>query len=180
MWNRSLACGLAAASLAIAVVPAEALAAEPVSERTLGIGLEFGHGPGLSVKYEPAPTHALQFGVYAFDYGIYRQYALDHGNAYYGYAYGYSGFLVHGDYLNTPGVLLRNRGFELPWYWGGGLDLGVGAGAAAFAVHGNLGLALKIRPLPLDVFLEWTPRLWIVDFTQFHPVDFNAGVRVWF
>ncbi len=68
MWNRSIAGGLAAAWLAFTLAPSEARAVEPIAERTIGIGLEFGHGPGLSVKYEPAATHALQFGVYAFDY----------------------------------------------------------------------------------------------------------------
>jgi len=154
-----------------------AQAADIGSSKNFGVGLEFGHGPGLSIKYDFAPNHAVQFGISAFDYGEYR---LDNGSYYYGYAYGYGGLLVHGDYLNTRAALYQSRAFDLPWYWGGGLDLGAGSGDAAFAVHGNLGLAMQFQPLPIDVFLEWTPRLWVVNFVQFHPFDLNAGVRFWF
>lgn len=166
--------------VSLALVSQTAVAGEIGQDKKFGIGLEFAHGPGLSLKFDPAPNHALQFGLYAFDYGQYRTYARDHGRYYYSYAYGYAGFLVHGDYLNTRAPLIRSSAFNLPWYWGAGLDLGLGAGAAAFAVHGNLGVAMEFRPLPIDIFIEWTPRLWIVDFVQFHPADFNAGVRIWF
>jgi hypothetical protein len=173
--KRYLLVAVAAFSLLLTATAAQA--GEIGSNKTFGIGLEVGHGPGLTLKYEPSPSHALQFGFSAFDYGSYR---FDHGHTYYGYAYGYGGFFVHGEYLNQPGMLFRSSVFDLPWYWGGGLDLGLGAGSAAFAVHGNLGLAMQFKPLPIDIFLEWTPRIWVVDFVQFHPFDANAGIRVWF
>ena len=171
---------LSLVALTFAFFSQTAFAGDIGDDQKFGIGLEFAHGPGLSLKFAPSPNHALQFGLYAFDYGQYRQYSMDHGKYYYDYAYGYAGFLIHGDYLNTRAPLIRAGIFNLPWYWGAGLDLGVGSGSAAFAVHGNLGLAMEFRPLPIDIFLEWTPRVWIVDFVQVHPFDFNAGVRVWF
>ena len=175
-WKRTLA--LAAGVWSCFGV--QAMAAENAPDKRVGVGVEFAHGPGLSVKVNVASDHALQFGLSAFDYGQYRSYALDHGHYYYGYATGYDGFLVHGEYLNRPGYLLRGAIVNLPWYWGGGGDLGLGSGTVGVAVHANLGLALQFRPVPIDVFLEWTPRLWVIDFVQFHPVDLNAGVRFWF
>lgn len=151
--------------------------------KTFGIGLEGAHGPGLSLKFMPASDHALQFGIYAYNYGRYRTYYFNKGHgAYYGYDYGYDsgGFLVHGDYLYRETDLIRSRPFNLPWYAGGGVDVGVGDGALALAVHGNLGLAMQFNAVPLDVFIEWTPRIWLIDFVQLHPADINAGVRFWF
>ena len=81
--------------------------------------------------------------------------------------------------MNNRANLVRNGTFSLPWCLGGGRDLGLGSGSAAFAVHGNLGLAMPFRPVPIAIFLEGTPRLWVVDFMKLHPFDFNAGIRVW-
>ncbi len=179
--KRRLSGGLRALLIAATLLLTQtATAGEIGKDKKFGIGVEFAYGPGLSLKFNPSPGHALQFGLYAFDYGQYRAYSAAHNRYYYGYATGYSGFLAHADYLNTFGALVRSGLFDLPWYWGAGLDLGLGAGSAAFAVHGNLGVAMQFKPLPLDVFLEWTPRLWVIDFVQFHPIDFNAGLRVWF
>lgn len=73
----------------------------------------------------------------------------------------------------------REPELALPWYAGGGVDLGIG-GDPALGVHGNLGLALQFDRAPIDVFLERTPRLRLVDFVQVQPFEFGAGVRVWF
>lgn len=151
------------------------------TSKTFGIGLEVGHGAGLSFKYQPSTSYAWQFGVNAYDYGRYRTYHK--GRYYYGYDFGYDAgsFLVHADYLMTQTNLSRARGFTLPWYAGGGVDLGVGSdGGAALGVHGNLGLAMQFKGPPIDLFAEWTPRLWLVDFVQLHPFEFNGGIRVWF
>lgn len=164
----------------LALVSPAAHASDFPMDKSFGIGLEGGHGPGLSLKFNLAQSHSLQFGLSAFDYGLYRNYYAGHGHYYYGYEYGYGGFLIHGEYLKNNANLIHNANVALPWYFGGGLDLGAGSGSAAFAIHGNLGLSLQFRPVPLDIFLEWTPRVWIVDFLQFHPLDFNVGIRVWF
>jgi hypothetical protein len=172
---------LHACLLAVLVAPfARPAFAEIGQDKHFGIGLEASHGPGVSFKYEPTPMHALQFGISAFDYGIYRRYSYSHGGYYYNYDYSYAGFLVHAEYLVNPSMVYRNSAISLPWYGGFGADLGLASGDAAFAVHGNLGMALQLNRFPFDFFLEWTPRLWIADFFQFHPVDFNAGVRFWF
>ena len=149
------------------------------TSKTIGIGIEAGHGAGLSLKFQPTPGHAFQFGAYGYDYGRYRTHKA--GKYYYGYDYGYSSgsFLLHGDYLLTQANLNRTNGLSLPWYAGLGVDLGFGVGAA-LGVHGNLGLAAQFGAIPIDLFIEWTPRLWIVDFFQVHPFDFNGGVRIWF
>ncbi len=165
--------------LVVAAHPAMAVATS--GGHGFGVGLELGHGAGLSLKYVASPSVAWQFGVSTSNYGRYRTYYKDHGRYYYGYDYGINSqsFLVHGEYLATQTDLLRGRLLVLGWYAGGGLDLGVGDGLAA-GVHGNLGLAGRFTRVPLDVFVEWTPRLWVVDFVQLHPVDINAGVRLWF
>ncbi len=152
-------------------------------DRRIGIGVEFAHGPGLSLKFARTPGHSLQFGFDAFGYGRYREYSLAHGHdPYVGYDFGLGGggFLMHLDSLNNLVMFTRNGAMELPFYLGGGADLGVGNGGPVFGLHANLGVALQFAILPFDIFGEWTPRLWIVDFLQFHPSDFNAGVRVWF
>lgn len=172
--------GVMAVLLLGAARPAEAQGAIGAS-RHLGIGLELGHGAGLSVKYAASPTSAWQFGLDAYDYGRYRTYYKDHGRYYYAYNYGFdaSSFLIHAEYLANQVDLVRANAFTLPWYAGGGLDLGVGAGAA-LGVHGNLGLAMQFIRAPIDLFVEWTPRVWLVDFVQVQPLEFNGGVRVWF
>ena len=160
--------------------PAEAQGAIGTS-KNFGIGLELGHGAGLSVKYASSPSSTWQFGLDAYDYGRYRTYYSDHGHYYYAYDYGFdaASFLIHAEYLANQTTLVRNKAFALPWYAGGGLDLGVGAGTA-LGVHGNLGLAMQFNRVPIDLFLEWTPRVWLVDFVQLQPLEFNGGVRVWF
>lgn len=175
-WFFTSALVVIAAGMLMAARPAEA--ADGMG-RTLGLGLEFGHGAGFSVKYAPSPDHALQFGIYSYNYGRYR--TVHNGKFYYGYDYGYDSgsFLIHADYLKSQSTLVRGRGFSLPWYAGGGVDLGVGGGAA-LGIHGNLGVALQFTGFPLDIFVEWTPRLWVIDFVQLHPVDFNSGIRFWF
>lgn len=75
--------------------------------------------------------------------------------------------------------MVRARAFTMPWYIGGGVDLGVGLGTA-LGVHGNLGLAVQFTGAPVDIFVEWTPRVWLVDFVQLQLFGFNGGVRVWF
>lgn len=151
------------------------------SSKTLGIGLELGHGAGLSVKLATSASSSLQFGLDAYNYGHYRTYYKNHGRVYYGYQYGLDprAYLIHGEFLSNQGTMVRARSFVMPWYVGAGLDLGVGVGTA-FGVHGNLGLAVQLTSLPLDFFAEWTPRLWLVDFVQLQAFSFNAGVRVWF
>jgi len=148
-------------------------------DKSVGVGLEFGQGPGLSLKIATSATGALQFGAHAFDYGLYRARSKE-SRYYYGYEYGYAGFFVHGEYLSQQGTLIKGRSVSLPWYIGGGGDLGLGSGAAAFALHGNLGLALKFHTVPIDIFLEWTPRIWLVDFVQLRALDINGGIRFWF
>ena len=151
------------------------------TSKNLGIGVEFGHGAGLSVKYAATPSSAWQFGLDGHDYGRYRTYYKDHGRYYYAYNYGFdsASYLIHAEYLATQGNLVRSSAVTLPWYAGGGLDLGVGAGTA-LAVHGNLGLAMQFTRAPIDLFVEWTPRVWLVDFVQLQLIGFNSGVRVWF
>ncbi|MBI5611168.1 MAG: hypothetical protein HY902_20005 [Deltaproteobacteria bacterium] len=160
--------------------PAEAQSAIGTS-KNFGIGLELGHGAGLSVKVASSPTSMWQFGLDFYNYGRYRTYYRDHGRYYSTYDYGFdsASFLVHGEYLAHQASLVQNKALALPWYVGGGLDLGVGAGTA-LGVHGNLGLALQFNRVPIDLFLEWTPRVWLVDFVQVQPLEFNGGVRFWF
>ena len=171
----------AALALLATVTPAEAATQSAIgASKTMGIGLEAGHGAGLSLKYQPAPSYAFQFGLNAYDYGRYR--TFHKGRYYYGYDYGYDAgaFLIHADYLMTQANLARSaRGFRLPWYAGGGVDLGVGSGAA-IGFHGDLGMAMQFTGPPIDLFIEWTPRLWLVDFFQLQPFEFNGGIRVWF
>ena len=158
--------------------PCQAQSADVASKR-FGIGLEAGHGAGLSVKLQSSASQAWQFGLYAHDYGRYRR---DHkGRYYYGYdpSYAAGSFLVHADYLMTQGEIVRSSSFRWPWYVGGGTDLGIGDGLA-LGIHGNLGVAWQFTRVPIDLFLEWTPRLWLVDFVQLHPAEGNGGIRIWF
>ena len=169
-------------TLSLASAPPAYAQSTTVTAKRLGIGLELGHGAGLSVKYATSTRSALQFGLDGYDYGRYRTYYKDHGR-YYDYRYDNSfaagSFLVHGEYLATQGHIIRAPAFTMPWYVGGGLDLGVGAGLA-LGIHGNIGLAAQFSSVPIDLFVEWTPRVWLVDFVQLELIGFNAGVRVWF
>lgn len=172
---------LVLASLAVFVLASPAYADSAIGShhKTFGIGLEAGHGAGLSLKYQSSAASAWQFGLYSYDYRRYRD--ANHGHYYYAYDYGYGAgsYLIHVDYLASQANLSHSGGFSLPWYVGGGGDLGLGGGTA-IGIHGDVGLALQFSAVPIDLFVEWTPRLWLVDFVQLHPLDFNGGVRVWF
>jgi hypothetical protein len=166
----SLALGLVA--LPAVAAPRPATSGSNVSSGgNFGLGVEFGPGAGLSIKYFPSADHAFQFGLHTAGYGYGNYYR--HGD---GYFYHSGVYFLHGEYLKTGA-----REFDLPWYVGGGLDLGTGYyDAVSVGIHGNLGVALQLRSVPLDFFVEWTPRLWVTNGTYLSIGDANAGIRFWF
>jgi len=161
---------LCATLLAILALPAGAEAASKVGNgRNLGIGIEGGRGPGLSIKYFGGPKTAYQFGLSGSSYGYKHR-----GYGKYGYESGLG--WLHADLLSHGPSLVNQADFELPWYAGGGIDLGLG-GDVGVGVHGNLGVALQLNAFPIDVFVEWIPTLWVVGGFGFDFGRANGGLR---
>lgn len=124
--------------------------------KNFGIGLEGGqYYQGLSAKLYLNEKNAVQVGG-----------ALWHD----------LGMYVHGEYLMALTNLVHHAAFELPLY------AGVGAGVGMFSqmtvvVSGHLGVAVQLAAVPIDIFVEWTPGLFVVPGVHLYLDSSLGGVR---
>lgn len=143
--------------------PAEARKGGP-----LGLGIEAGDPSGLSLKYFLGEKTAVDAGL--------------------GFSLNHNWFRAHVDYL-----------FHFPQRWGGGdwrPYVGVGGRIAAwdrgrrddwyddddeFALGARIPVGLAWHPdqVPIDVFAEVVPGLWVIPGT-FFAADFAIGARFFF
>ena len=161
----------ASAALALSLLaPREAHAQVGYTNR-FGLGLALGYPDvGLSAQYFMTRGQSLQF-VAAFLY--HNVYFNDRYN---GYVAVNSGIFLRADYLFHPNILVRGSVAALEWYIGPGLNLGVGNSPYyAFGLELPIGLALQFQRFPMDLALEFVPRINLVDNSGFRPDFGSAG-----
>jgi len=141
------------------------------SNKTFGLGLEFGDLFGLTGKwfFSEGGSQALQFGLGYID------------------AFGPHGLNIYADYLWHPFVLTEQPAFQLPFFIGVGGRFWTfdhtGNGVDAFGVRVPIGISFDFENVPIDVFIQVVPTL---DFYThyvhdvYFDVDLSVGIRFYF
>jgi len=149
-----------AAALALALAAPSTAHAQVGGGRNFGLGLALGYPDvGLSAQYFLNQRTSLQF-VASFWYGD----GYVRGRNYAGYVPVSSGIFLRADYLFHPNVLTRGRVAALEWYVGPGLNFGFGNNDwFTLGVEAPIGLAVHFQQVPIDLALEFVPRLNILN-----------------
>jgi len=84
------------------------------------------------------------------------------------------------DYLFELPAIAEGRAVSLDWHAGVGPGIGAFGGDFALAGSGALGLQGNLKPIPLDLAIEWRPTLHVLPDLRFDPIDFAGHVRFWF
>ena len=85
------------------------------------------------------------------------------------------------DYFGL-GLLLEKHKYvgdlnRLLWYWGVGPYVTFGDNFTGVGVSGALGLDLSFEAIPIDITLDWLPRLRLVGGGRFLPSGGGIGIR---
>lgn len=150
----------AALALALAA-PSTAQAQQTIGNgRNFGLGLALGYPDvGISAQYFLNPRASLQFTA-TFWYGD----GYVRGRNYAGYVPVTSGIFLRADYLFHPNVLTRGRVAALEWYIGPGANFGFGNNEwFTLGLEAPIGLAVQFQSVPIDIALEFVPRLNILN-----------------
>lgn len=137
-----------------------------------GLGLGAGTSTaGLSAKYFFSERLALQ-GVLGAGYGS-------------GYSSGPGGGWDEGaalgaDLLFEMPALYEDEGIELAWALGPGAGIWIGDNWAALAASGALGFECNITAVPLDLVVEYRPRLLLAPEVAFDWISFTGHIRYYF
>ena len=159
------------ASLALGM-PAQAWAQQP-SGGAFGLGVGSGTvSTGLSMKYHAGGAVAYQ-GNLGFRGGW-----RDCGERY--CRRGYDVLGISGDVLLEQGALVQANGFNLAWNVGGGVGLLVADDYVDVAGAFVLGLEFNLEVVPIDLVLEYRPRLFLVDRVDLDLVHLTGQVRFYF
>jgi len=73
---------------------------------------------------------------------------------------------LRGDYLFYPATLARGSAADLKFYVGPGLNLGLGLGNRGgffLGLEVPLGLTVQLRRAPIDIAVEFVPRVFLVN-----------------
>lgn len=154
---------LVASSAALALTlgaPSTAQAQNIGNGRNFGLGLALGYPDvGISAQYFLNPRASLQFTA-TFWYGD----GYVRGRNYSGYVPVTSGIFLRADYLFHPNVLTRGRVAALEWYIGPGVNFGFGNNEwFTLGLEAPVGLAVQFQSVPIDLALEFVPRLNILN-----------------
>ena len=162
--------------LALTLLSPDALAVHgpgPFREpRRFGLGLGAGTSTaGLSAKYFFSERLALQ-GVIGAGYGA-------------GYSSGPGGDWDDGaalgaDLLFEMPAFFQDEGIELAWALGPGAAVWIGDDWAALAVSGALGFECNITAAPIDLIVEYRPRLLLAPDVDTDFVNFTGHIRYYF
>lgn len=146
-------------------------------------GIGFGAGTLatlLSAKYFMSPTLSLQANVGPLRYGWRSGCYYERRG--YNYCRGFGeAIALSADLLSERPEIVGNGDLSLAWHIGGGLGAAIWNRApnldlaAAFVV----GLQLNLAVIPIDLVLEYRPKIYILD-AYFDPVDFTAHIRYYF
>ncbi len=167
--------GSTATTVPVAVEVGEhAAAAQPAAFHGIGLGVQIGTPTAVTLKFMVTPEQGLVVGVGA-GFGFYRGFS--------------AGLSLHADYLFTLAKLIDNGTLSLSAYVGPGVWLsifnrGYGFGAGFYyssfdffgvAARLPLGLSLMFAALPIEVYLELDPALFV-----FPGIDFAIGASLGF
>lgn len=156
----------------LATTTASADAEHPRTPGNFGLGLGAGTSTaGLSMKYFTTNGTALQ-GVIGAGYGHHHH--DDHVDDFHG------GLGAGLDFLFEMPYLAEGEDVTLGWNIGPGVGVWLDDHYAAVAAAGVLGLELGIIPVPLDVVVEYRPRLLLVPDVGFDWFEATGHVRYYF
>lgn len=143
---------------------------EPVRQPgNFGLGLGGGTSTaGISMKYFMSSSMAVQ-GVVGAGYGN-----SGRGN---GPGDWDGGFGAGADLLFEMPAFHESQDLELAWNAGPGVGLWIMDDWAALAVSGVLGFEFNVSALPIDIVLEYRPRLRVVPDVDFDFVNFSGHIR---
>lgn len=171
------------ALLALSTLTASPAQAQGKIKQAGNFGLGLGIGTlasGLSGKYFLESNLSIQGNVGLHYYGPYgrcyrrgpRRYCDRWGDA----------LGLSADLLSERGPLAGNDQVSLDWQIGGGLGLGIWERAPVLDVAAAfvLGLQVNVHALPIDVVLEYRPKLIILSDVDLDLIDFTAQIRYYF
>jgi len=146
-----------------------------------GLGLGAGTSTaGLSAKYFLSDRLALQ-GVIGAGYDAHHDYYAGAGGGW------DSGAALSADLLFEMPAFFEDPDVNLAWAIGPGMGIWVGNHSFALAASGALGFEVNITAVPLDIVIEYRPRLLIVppasyagDGLAFDFVNFSGHIRYYF
>jgi len=140
----------------------------------VGAGLILGEPTGISAKFWTSNVNAFDIAIGWSSSGEWERV----GNVFY-YNSGPNFLHIHADYLwHDFGVIKSQERF--PLYYGIGFHYDEGDGLPiAFGVRGVLGIDWMPRTVPLDVFVEFAPVLYLTPGLGFG-IDAGIGTRFFF
>ena len=160
----SLIAGLAAVASLLAVSNAHADEIRSAGNFGLGLGVSTFAAP-LSGKYFLGDEHALQFNAGFF------QDDLDFEG---------DGLGLGLDYMYEMPAIAEGQTLEFAWAAGLGAALGHAHDTTAVAAVGVLGMEFNIKPVPMDVVLEYRPQFLLTPDTDLDLTEFGGHVRYYF
>ena len=140
----------------------------------VGAGVIVGEPTGISAKFWTSDVNAFDIAIGWSSTGEWQR--IDNGLY---YNSGPSFLNIHADYVwHDYGVIKSQE--RLPLYYGIGFHYDEGSGSpVAFGVRGVLGIDWMPRTVPLDVFLEMAPVLYLTPGAGFG-IDAGIGTRFFF
>ena len=174
MWQAMMCAGIFSVGLSV-FGAREAVAYKP-SGGAFGLGVGSGTvSTGLSMKYHTGSSLAYQGNVgFRSGWGGW-------GNCGKRYCRGrYDVLGVSGDVLLEQPALVQAGGFNLAWNVGGGLGVVVADDYVDVAGAFVLGLEFNLEVVPIDLVLEYRPRVFLIDSVDFDLVHLTGQVRFYF
>lgn len=167
------------------LVGSTAFAGMPIKQGgNFGVGLGVGTTAApISLKYFLDSSTSLQGNVGWFHGPIYGcgRYYRNRYRDYYGCGvYRTDALGLSADFLLEGGPLVGNQDVSLDWEVGGGA--GIGLGNTAFALAGAFvaGLQLNIHAVPIDLVVEYRPKVFFVPFFEIFWLEFSGHIRYYF
>ncbi|MGC8654505.1 MAG: hypothetical protein ACP5US_11005 [Candidatus Kryptoniota bacterium] len=140
----------------------------------VGVGVILGSPTGLNAKFWTSKVNAFEFAIGWTNTGEWERY----GNAWY-FNGGPTFLHIHGDYLWHNYDVIKSQE-RFPIYYGVGFHYDGGNNfSSAFGVRGVLGVDWMPRTVPLDVFVEIAPVLYLTPGAGFG-IDAGVGGRFFF
>ncbi len=156
---------LGQALLLLVLTTAPAMAQSGGRPGTFGIGLGSGTNvSGLSLKQHAGPT-AIQGNI-----GCY-------GDGFDSYSCGGIGLSL--DLLYNMPTFFQHEVLNLAWNAGFGGGLGLHSEKINLAAAFVLGFEINLNIIPIDLVVEWRPRLNIISDVDFDPIGFTGHVRIY-
>lgn len=145
--------------LLLVLASAPAMAQSSGRPGTFGIGLGSGTNiSGLSLKQHAGPT-AIQGNIGCYGY------------------YDCNGIGLSADLLYNMPTFFQHEVLNMAWNAGFGAGVGLHSDDINVAAAFVLGLEFNLNIVPVDLVVEWRPRLNIISDVDFDPIGFTGHVR---